>query len=130
MRGFIALVSVLMLSGILLLIATTADLYAYLAHEAVVDEESYRAAQQAAFSCGRLALSRLDADPLRFAGTGTTTIRLSEGSTCEIVSASVTTTNADVLVQGDDRESSVRMLMAADRATSTVPFTLRTWTEY
>lgn len=119
-----------MLSGLLLLLATAVDLYAYLTHEAVVDEGSYREAQEAAFSCARLALSRLDADSLRFTDMGTTTVQLNDTSTCEIVSGNVISDSAHILAEGDTLRSSVRIFVTADRAFSTAPFQLRTWTEY
>lgn len=130
MRGFIALISVLMLSGVLLLIAATVDLYAYLAHEAAADERSYLEAQQSAFSCARFAVSRLDADPLRFTNIGTTAIQLDDISSCKIVSGTVTNSVANILTQGDSGESSVRIFVTANRASSTALFQLHTWTEY
>ncbi len=129
-RGFVALISTLLLSGILLLLGAVIGLFSYLAHEAATDEQSYRGAQQAAFSCARFALSRLDADPLRFAGIGTTSIQLSDTSGCAIVEASSTHDSAGALTEGESGLSSVRIFFTAARASTTAPFQLRTWTEY
>jgi hypothetical protein len=129
-RGFIALFSVLTLSGILFLLTAFADYAAFLAHEAVSDEYSYRSAQEAAFSCSTFALSRLYADPLRFSGVGTTTIQLTELSLCEILSASVADTNAETVVQGLSGKSTVRMRITGKGASSTGPLQQVTWEEY
>ena len=119
-----------MVSGILLLIALLADLSSFLAREAAQDEYSYRIAQQAAFSCARLAASRLDADPLRFVDISTTTIQLPSSSICKILSASMTGDAAGINVQGENGQSSVHIYFSASRASSTSPFKLTTWTEY
>lgn len=128
-RGFIALVSAILLSTLLLLFVEAEGLAGYLAHQAVTDEQSYRVAQQAAFSCAEFAISRLDADPLRFQGIGTTTIQL-DAAACEIVSASTTNDSATVITRGESVRNSVPIFFSAIRASSSDPFRLISWEEY
>lgn len=129
-RGFIALFSVLTLSALLLLLVAGASTAAYLAHRAAFEEMSYRTAQQAAFSCARFALSRLDADPSRFDSMGTTTIVLSNDSVCDITSADRSADTARVAVTGRSEMSSVPISFTATRAASSASFALTSWTEY
>lgn len=129
-QGFVALFSVLVLSALLLGMAVSADVAAYAAHEAESDEHSYRMAQEAALSCARFSFARLDADPLRFSNTPTTTIRITDESLCRIISASSTGNSAGSSVEGVSGESTVPLYATAVRATSAQPFALETWTEY
>lgn len=129
LQGFIALFSAITLSGLLLILITAEGLSGYLANQAIQDERSYRIAQQAAFSCSQFAFSRLDSDPLRFLGTGSTTIQF-ESSSCDIVSASTSVNTAGALIFGYSGESSVPVFFTANRASSSVPFRIRSWAQY
>lgn len=128
--GFIALFSVLTLSAVLLAGVAVADYAAYVGHEAVTEERSYRNAQEAALSCARFALSRLDADPLRFSGSGTTSIQLSDISFCAIAAASSTADVAGAYVSGISDKSFVSLYVNGTRASSTALFKISSWTEY
>jgi len=125
-RGFVALLSVLMVSSILLAASLSASEAAAFAQRAVADEFSYRAAIEAARSCATLAVSRLSADPHRFERTGTTTIILSPDAShpisCSISSAHGTSLDAHAMVQGYAGDSFVQFHARALRASASSPF--------
>jgi hypothetical protein len=125
-RGFVALLSVLTISSILLVTSLSADAKVSLAQQAVANEYSYRAAQQAAYSCAQLAANRVSVEPQRFEKAGTTTIILSPDHSnpleCSIISAHGTSTIVSMVVQGHVGDSVIRMHAMARRTSSTSPF--------
>jgi len=126
-RGFIALLSVLMTSGVLLVLSFAATIDTTLAEQAVTDEFSYRSSFLAAWSCARFAFERLSADPQRFTDQGTTTISFQPSGQCSIISATTTPTQAHTLVQGHAGESFVRLNVTAGRTSPSSPFKVSSW---
>ena len=129
-RVFIALLSVLILSGLLSLLTITVSTEGFLAHTSLLNEESYRASRNAAYTCAHLALHSTSVDTYRFEDNIPVRITLPQNTDCIIIQASTTAAGAQALVQGHSGSSYSTMYVDAVRVSSTSPFEISTWREY
>ncbi len=114
-RGFVALLSVLIIAGLLLAYTTTSASALFFGQHALVEEYAYRSAVDAAWSCAVFAFERLDIDPNRFIDSPATNIPLRE-ATCSILAASSSDDRAGALVLGHAGDSFVELYVEASRA--------------
>lgn len=130
-RGFIALISVLLTSVLLLGLVALCSLEAMYVRDAVIDESAYRASLAAAWSCSLFARNRLSADPERFSGANAspsgTLVSLTSGTDCTILSASTTGTLASTHTQGHAGQRYTFLYVRTVRASSTAPFHIQSW---
>lgn len=128
-RGAGALLSVLVVSSVLLLLASLASLRAALLSVTLENTEAYTAARAAAWSCVDMARMRLLLDSQRFEN-GSARITLPYNALCTIISATTTGTSADIRAEGNVGGSFVRLLVTATRTSVGAPLLIETWREY
>ncbi len=128
-KGYIALLSVLIISSLLLILVADGSIEGVFARDAVNEESSYRESVTNAWSCAYLAFNRLIFDPNRFSHTGTTTITLSPLNTCHVIAASTTDFRAEVYVQGNAGYSFTSFYITAVRDSPSKPYFIDSWEE-
>jgi hypothetical protein len=128
-RGYVALLSVLLVSAFLLALIADRSIEVFIAQDSVAHEISYRASLNNAWSCVNLALNRLSVDSTRFDGTGKVSIVLSTENSCDIISASTTAMRAEISTNGHSGESFTPLYVVATRASSTAEYLLHSWEE-
>lgn len=130
-RGYIALISVLLTSALLLGLVAICSLEALYIRNALVDESMYRASVGAAWSCTSFARNRLSEDPLRFSSANApatgTLISLTSDTDCTILSASASDVRAVVHTQGHAITRYTFLYVQMSRASSTAPFSIQSW---
>jgi hypothetical protein len=99
-RGFIALLTVLLVAGIALAEVVGSGIAVFLASSDALGEQGYRQSRAAVLSCAQLAFHAISQDQHRFESGLPIEFNIVGSSTCRISSAVVTEHDADMQIQG------------------------------
>jgi hypothetical protein len=124
MRGYIALLSVLVMSGILFVVTISAGITVYFASQDVRGEVEFRQSRAAAFSCAQLVIHAVSVDSYRFASDTPTMFPVSASSTCIVESVSVWDQEVEAVVTGVTGGSSSQIRVYASRFSSSTAFNI------
>jgi hypothetical protein len=129
MRGYIALLSVLMVSGVLLVTTTAAGIMVYFAAQDVRGEMAYRRSRAAALSCAQLVVHALSVDRYRFASDTPASFPVTASSTCVVESVQVTQQEAEALLVGMSEDAVSLIRMQASRPAGDISFKITSFEE-
>lgn len=128
-RGYIALLSVLLISGTLLSLTLTASVALYFAQKDMRGEVSYRRSRVAAYSCAQVVMHALSVDKYRFEGVLPDEFPVTSSSTCRVLSVSVSDLDATIQIQGVSGTSVSPLQVTSTRPDISSAFIIQTWEE-
>jgi hypothetical protein len=132
-RGFIALLSVLLVSAFLLTLLADRSVGALTTRDSVENELLYRKSINAAWTCVNFTLNRLSADEKRFEEGVPLTTTISPQDSCTIIHAQVSNLGvfeeAQAQVRGHSGQSYTPLTVRAQRTSVKKPFELSSWEE-
>jgi hypothetical protein len=129
-RGFVALMSVLIISALLLSATLASGTALYFARKDMLGEILYRQSRATVYSCATLALHAISIDRYRFENTVPTRFTIDERSTCVIDSVEVHDTTARIVVQGISGSSFSTVTVLGTRIDSLDSFTIDRFEKY
>ncbi|MEO6536922.1 MAG: hypothetical protein ABIT47_04475 [Candidatus Paceibacterota bacterium] len=128
-RGYIALISALLLSAILMVITFAANTEAFIARANLSNTEDYIQAKHYAYACGSIVLHILDQDTIRLTSTSPLSIQLNQNATCAIETGQVSGNSAQATVNARYGHAISSIYLRATRASSTDLFIPTYWSD-
>ncbi|CAN5726533.1 hypothetical protein BH11PAT2_BH11PAT2_06550 [soil metagenome] len=127
--GYIALLSALILSGLLMVLTIAANSDAFIARANLSNTEDHFQAKHYATACGNIALRILNLDSGRIASSAPLQIFIEPDVPCTILSGIVSGNTASSSVRARIGNSVSVINFHATRASSTAPFIPTYWSE-
>ncbi len=127
--GYIALMSALILSALLIALTFAANSRAFGARSDLSNAEDHLQAKHYAAACGSIALRLLSIDSVRIASTAPIHIQLDDGGTCSILSGTVSGNYAESVVRANYSHTISVLYVRAMRASSIAAFIPTYWSE-
>ncbi len=124
-RGYIALISMLILSAILAAVAMSAGSASYFARQGVLQQEEHALARARADSCAHVALLQFAEDPSYRPRSGGETVQIEPKRACTIDAVSASDTEVVITARAHEGLVSVEVEARATRA----PLRLVSWKE-
>jgi len=122
--GFIALISILLVSMVLLVTVTTLNLTGYIARESILDAEFKEMSISLAEACGNIAVIKLASD---FTYTQTSeSVEMVNGNQCKIISVTGSSTIKTARVQANSHELYTNLEI---EVTNSPSFKINSWKE-
>ncbi len=122
------MLSVLILSSLLFTSTLAVSMSVFVVKKIVSQEESYREARVAAYTCTSLVLYSLWVDTNRFIATPVT-FPITASSSCEVVGVLLSPNSAVITLEGKAGESVVPFKITAERTSTNKEFTVTRWEE-
>ncbi len=128
-RGYVALMSALIVSALLMMLVFAANSDAFIARTDLSHAEDHLQAKHFANACGSIALRILTLDSGRLSSSTPLKIQLDEHATCSIISGTVSGNTAETAVRARSGNSISLVRIHASRASSTATFIPTYWSE-